>query len=60
MFKALRASSIMSLVTAMNFLVLASGVNREMVLVVIASITEDTTISSFPGMKGLYSSLRPL
>lgn len=57
MFKTLRVSSIISLVTAINFLVLISAVNGEMVLVVIAFITEGTVISSYHEMKELYSSL---
>lgn len=54
-----KASSIMILVTAMHFLVLTSAVNKERFLVVITSISEGTTISSFPE-KELYSSLRLL
>lgn len=58
-FKAMRVSSIVSLLIAMNFRVL-SAVNGEIVLIVIASITEDTVKSSWPEMKKLYSSLRLL
>lgn len=43
-FKTFRAFSIRFLVRAINFLVLASAVNREMVLVAVASITEGNAI----------------
>lgn len=59
-FKALMISCIIYLLTAMNILVLTSAINMEMVLVVIAYITEDTGKSSWPEMKDLYSPLRPL
>lgn len=60
MFKSFRASSTISLVTAINFLVLTSVVNRETVLVVTASITDITTMSLLPEINELYSHLRLL
>lgn len=48
MFKAFRASSIISLLMAINILVFISVVNRKMVLVVTTYIIDGTVISSFP------------
>lgn len=58
MFKAFRASYIVSLLTAIFFFVITSVVKREMVLAVTASITDSIAISSFPEIHLLYSSLR--
>lgn len=60
MFQALSVSPIISLLTAMVLRDLTSAVNGEMVLVSSASITDDTGKTSWPEMKELYHSLRPL
>lgn len=52
-FKVFRSSSFASLLTAINFRVFTSAVNRE--IEGIASMTEGISKSSWPEMKALYS-----
>lgn len=60
MLRLFRASYIPPLLTQLNFLDLTSVVNRDIFLVLTASITEAMDKSSLPAMKSLYSSLRAL